>query len=113
MRLAKKRPPHCMWGVARGDREHRSSRDSEILTAIDTLPGNGDEAANAAELVREEQTAHGNQIQALSIDSVAFQGPVLEQLQAPEGLGLDLYVPPKPETPRTGFPPEAFREERS
>lgn len=85
--------------------------DSEILTAVDVLPANGHEAANAAELVRQEETAHGNDIAALSIDSVAFQGPVLEELQDPAGLDLDLYVPPKPETPTECFRPEEFRED--
>ena len=85
--------------------------DSEIITAIDVLPANGHEAAHAAALVDQEETAHGNDIAALSIDSVAFQGPVLEELQDPAGLGLDLYVPPKPETPTEYFRPEEFRED--
>jgi transposase len=85
--------------------------DSELITAIDVLPANGHEAANAARLVRQEETAHGNDIAALSIDSVAFQGPVLEELQDPAGLALDLYVPPKPEASTPYFPPEAFRED--
>lgn len=85
--------------------------DSEIITAIDLLPANGHEAANAAALVHQEEAVHGNDIAALSIDSVAFQGPVLEELQDPAGLGLDLYVPPKPETPTEYFRPEEFRED--
>jgi transposase len=85
--------------------------DSEVITALDVLPANGHEAAHAATLVHEEETAHGNKIAALSIDSVAFQGPVLEELQDPGGLALDLYVPPKPETPTAYFRPEEFRED--
>jgi transposase len=85
--------------------------DSELITAIDVLPANGNEAANAAELVRQEEAAHGNHIQALSIDGVAFQGPVLRELQAPEGLALDVYVPPKPEPPSTRFGPQDFQED--
>jgi len=85
--------------------------DSEIFTAINELPANGHEAADAAILVHEEETAHGNDIAALSIDSVAFQGPVLEELQDPAGLALDLYVPPKPETPMAYFRPEEFHED--
>jgi transposase len=85
--------------------------DSEVITAIDVLPGNGDEAVDAAELVRQEESAQGNKIEALSIDSVAFQGPVLEELQDPEGLALDLYVPPKPESPTPYFPPQEFQED--
>lgn len=85
--------------------------DSEIITAVNVLPANGHEAGDAAVLVQQEETAHGNDIAALSIDSVAFQGPVLEELQDPAGLALDLYVPPKPETPTARFPPQVFHED--
>ena len=85
--------------------------DSQIITALDLLPANGHEAADAAELVRQEETAHGNDIAALSIDGVAFQGPVLQVLQDPQGLALDLYVPPKPETPTEYFRPQEFQED--
>jgi len=85
--------------------------DSELITAVDVLPANGAEAANAAELVVQEQTAHGNEIESLSIDSIAFQGPVLRQLESPEGLGLDLHVPPIPEIPTTLFAPCDFTED--
>jgi transposase len=85
--------------------------DSELITAIDVLPANGDEAASAAELVRQEEAAHGNDIEGLSIDGVAFQGPVLRELEAPEGLALDVYVPPSPESPMTHFRPQDFRED--
>ena len=85
--------------------------DSEIITAVGILPGNGDEAADAAVLVREEEAAQGNKIEALSIDSVAFQGPVLKELQDPQGPALDLYVPPKPEASTPYFPPQDFAED--
>ena len=88
-----------------------SDPDSEIITALDVLPGNGDEAANAAVLVRQEEAAHGNHIQALSIDGVAFQGPVLRELESPEGLALDVYVPPKAEAPSEYFKPQEFVED--
>jgi hypothetical protein len=85
--------------------------DSELITAIDVLPANGDEAANAAELVRHEETAHGNDIEALSIDGVAFQGPVLRELESSEGPGLDVYVPPTTEAPSQYFTPQDFTED--
>jgi hypothetical protein len=47
--------------------------DSELITALDVLPANGDEAANAVELVRQEEAAQGNEIEALSIDKIGFQ----------------------------------------
>jgi hypothetical protein len=65
------------------------------------------------ELVRQEEAAHGNDIQALSIDSVAFVGPVLKELQDPEELALDLYVPPIQELQTTCFAPEDFKEDAS
>jgi len=61
--------------------------DSELITAIDVMPANGDEGANAAELVRQEEAAHGNDIQALSMDGAGFRGSVLRDLEDPAGLG--------------------------
>lgn len=87
--------------------------DSEIITAIDVLPANGDEAANAAKLVRQEEEAQGNDIQALSIDRIAFNGSVLRELEDPNGLALNSYVPPKTPAPGTTFRPEEFTEDRS
>ena len=68
--------------------------DSEILTALNVLPANGDEAADARTLLEVEQTAHHNQVQALSIDSIGFQGSLLRDLSQPDGLNLTIYVPP-------------------
>ena len=68
--------------------------DSEILTALNVLPANGDEAADARTLLEAEQTAHGNRVEAISIDSLGFQGAVLRDLSRPEGLNLTVYVPP-------------------
>jgi len=68
--------------------------DSELLTALNLLPANGDEAADARTLIEAEQKVHGNQVQALSIDSVGFQGKVLRDLSDPETLNLTVYVPP-------------------
>lgn len=85
--------------------------DSELITAVDVLPANGDEAANAAELIRQEEAAHGNDVEGLSIDGVAFQGPVMRELEAPEGPALDLYVPPHPESSPAHFTPQDFRED--
>jgi transposase len=85
--------------------------DSELITALDVLPANGDEAANAVELVRQEEAAQGNEIEALSIDKIGFQGPVLRELEDAEGLGLDVYVPPKTEPETASFRPEDFAED--
>ena len=68
--------------------------DSEIITAVDILPANGDEAANTRNLIEAEQKAHDNQVEALSIDGFGFQGKVLRDLSDPEDLNLTVYVPP-------------------
>ncbi len=62
--------------------------DSEIITQINVLAANGDEAADAAELIRLEEAAQGNDVQALSSDGVGFNGPVLRELEDPEGLNV-------------------------
>lgn len=84
--------------------------DSEIITSLGLLPANGDEAANAAELVRQEEAAHGNDIERLSIDGIGFQGPMLRELSDPAGLNLDVYVPPKQDKIPVSFAPEKFQE---
>jgi hypothetical protein len=82
--------------------------DSEIITQINVLPANGDEAADAVTLIRQEEQTHGNDVQALSIDGAGFNGPLLRQLQDPEDLALDTYVP-VPEEPQSGlFTPQDF-----
>jgi hypothetical protein len=68
--------------------------DSELLTALKVLPANGDEAADARFLIEAEHKAQGNQVEALSIDSVGFQGAVLRDLSDPADLNLTVYVPP-------------------
>lgn len=66
---------------------------SELITAVEILPANGDEAADAAVLLAAEETAHGNNVQALSLDGIGFRGEVLRQLGDPQGLGVTVYVP--------------------
>jgi len=82
--------------------------DSEFITAIDVLPPSGDEAANATALIQQEEQAHGNDIEALSIDGIGFRGDLIDRLTDPEGLNLEVIVPPTEQAPSGGFPPEAF-----
>jgi hypothetical protein len=83
--------------------------DSELITAVNVLPGNGNEVADAAVLSTQEEQAQGNDIAALSIDGIGFRGPALREWQDPQGLGLEVFVPPSAETPPTGyFPPPDF-----
>jgi IS5 family transposase len=83
--------------------------DSQIVTALNVLPANGDEGADAITLIRQEEQAHGNDVQALSIDGAGYRGELLRQLTDPEGPNVEVFVPP---TQRIALPvvfgPEAF-----
>jgi transposase len=82
--------------------------DSQILTAIQVLPGNGDEGADAAELIRHEEQVHGNDVQAVSIDGAGFRGAVLHELTDPNGLNLEVFTPPAEIPESKVFGPERF-----
>jgi transposase len=82
--------------------------DSSIITAINVLPANGAEAADAAELIRQEEKAQGNDVAGLSIDGAGYNGPVLRELTDPAGLNLDVTVPPPEKPQRATFGPERF-----
>lgn len=82
--------------------------DSEIITAVNVLPGNGGEAADAVALIRQEETAQGNDVEGISIDGAGYNGPVLRELTDPAGLNLEVTVPPPQPAPRATFGPERF-----
>jgi transposase len=82
--------------------------DSEIITALNVLPANGDEGADAATLIAQEQQAHGNDVEALSMDGAGFRGTVLRQLSDPQRFHLEVITPPPAEPEHTQFGPEAF-----
>jgi transposase len=83
--------------------------DSELITGVGVLPGNGDEGADCAVLVQKEEQAQGNDVQGFSVDGAGFRGDVLRELQDPEGLNLAVTVPPAAEPAPTGrFGPERF-----
>jgi transposase len=82
--------------------------DSEIVTQINVLPAGGNEAVDAVQLVRQEEEAHGNDIEALSMDGAGFHGPMLRELEDPEGLAVDTFVPPKKEVSSNVFTPNDF-----
>jgi transposase len=82
--------------------------DSEILTAVNVLPANGDEGADAATLITQEERAQGNDVDALSADGAAYRGKVLRELTDPAGLDLEVFTPPSREPPAVGFPAERF-----
>jgi hypothetical protein len=86
--------------------------DSEIITEINVLAANGDEAGDAAVLIRQEEEIHGNDVQAVSIDGAGFNGPLLRELQDAHGLNVDTYVPVR-EEPKSGlFTPQDFQEDK-
>src|SRR5207344_2547890 len=69
--------------------------DSELICAVDVLSANGDEAANAKQLIAREEHAHGNDVASLSIDRIGYRGDVLAELSdAADGPQLTVYVPP-------------------
>lgn len=85
--------------------------DSQIITAISVLPAGGDEAADAVKLISQEEATHGNDVQALSIDGVGFKGPVLRELEDPQGLCVEVYVPPPKEAESSFFRTQEFVED--
>ncbi len=84
--------------------------DSELITAVNVLAANADEAADAQHLIATEEQAQGNDVQALSMDGLGFRGDVLRDLSDASGLALDVYVPPSAPT-QTGdhFTPADFQ----
>jgi IS5 family transposase len=82
--------------------------DSELLTGINVLPANGNEGGDAAYLIEQEEAAHGNDVEAISIDGAGYRGAVLRELTAPEGLKLEVFTPPTERMPLTVFGPEEF-----
>ncbi len=82
--------------------------DSQIITALEVLDAGGDEAKDAVNLVTQEQSAHGNQIEQLSIDGAGFNGAMLRCLEDRDGLNVDVYTPPAAIPPSELFPSSAF-----
>jgi transposase len=105
--------PDARWGM-HGDYyegyllDVATDADSAIITALDVLPANGDEGADAASLIRHEEQAHGNDVAAVSIDGAGYRGDVLRELTDPAGLNLEVFTPPAEVLPPTVFGPERF-----
>jgi Transposase DDE domain len=83
--------------------------DSELITSLTVPASSGDEAADAAVLIRQEEEAHGNDVEALSADGALCNGKRLRELTDPEGLDLEVFVPVPPEPPSEHFTAEDFR----
>jgi Transposase DDE domain len=82
--------------------------DSEIITAMNVFSANRPEAEDAIKLIKQEEAAQGNDVQGMSMDGAGFNGPVLRELSDPEGLNIDVTVPPPQPAPRSTFGPERF-----
>lgn len=83
--------------------------DSELITQINVLSATGPEAMDAVTLLSGEQAAGGNQVQSLSIDGVGFHGEMLRQLESPDGMKTDVYVPVPADKADGLFTPRDFR----
>jgi len=85
--------------------------DSEFITSLNVLPASGDEAADTVQLLRQEKAAHDNEVEAVSIDGVGFNGPLLRELEDPDGLNINTYVPVPKESESELFRPQDFKED--
>ena len=82
--------------------------DSRLITELNVLSAGGDEAADAITLVRQEEETHGNDVKALSMDGAGFNGPMLRELEDPDGLAVDVIAPPQREPASEFFAPDDF-----
>ena len=82
--------------------------DSDFITAVNVLSASGNEVQDATTLIQQEEQAHGNDVQALSIDGIGFRGEQLREWTDPKGLNLEVFVPPRTETVQAGFSVEQF-----
>jgi transposase len=80
--------------------------DSELFTAVNVLPADGNESADTLTLLAQEQSAHGNEIERISIDGAGFDGPVIRQVQEQ---GTTVFVPPKEPTNQGRFTTRDFQ----
>ena len=82
--------------------------DSQLITEVEVLPANGEEALDGVHLVKMEQETHGNQIETLSIDGAGFHGPSLRILEDPEGLAVNVITPPHDFNTKDRYPSSQF-----
>lgn len=82
--------------------------ESELITSLEVMPANGDEARDAIDLIKAEEQAHGNDIQQLSVDGIGFNGEVLRRLTDGDGLDVEVFTPPRVFTTAEGFDASQF-----
>ena len=112
-RLVSLQDPDARWGEHQGlyrgyKLDVLQDADSGLITALNVLPANGDEARDATTLIEREEQVHGNDVEALSIDGIGFSGPLLRHWTDPQGLNLEVIVPPKVEPATAYFNAERF-----
>ena len=78
--------------------------DSDLLTALNLLPGHGDAARDTQTRLAAEPRAPGTTVAVGSIDGRGWNGEVLRALSAPQGVGVEVYGPP-PAPEETPFSP--------
>ena len=98
-RLVSLHDPDARWGEHHGlycgyKLDLTQDADGGLITAVNVLPANGDEARDATTLIEREERAHGNDVQGLSMDGAGFNGPLLRACADPHGLNLEVFVPP-------------------
>jgi hypothetical protein len=59
-------------------------------------------------LIQQEEAAHGNDVEGVSIDGAGYRGAVLRELTDPDGLNLEVFTPPSERIPLTVFSSEEF-----
>jgi hypothetical protein len=82
--------------------------DSHIITAMNVLPAGANEGADAETLLRQEEQAHGNDVEAISMDSAGYQGEVLHTLTDPAGMNVEVFTPPRKPVSQHKIQPEEF-----
>ena len=85
----------------------RVDAESALLTALNLLPGQGDEARDAQTRLEAEARAQGTAVAALSIDGSGGNGEGWRTLSAPAGLAVEVYGPPPAPAELPFFPPAA------
>jgi hypothetical protein len=84
--------------------------DRARLTALNGLPGNGDEARETPARWAAAARAQGQAVEAVSIDGMGWHGEVVRALRAPEGLGVEVDVPPPPGPEETSIASSALQK---
>jgi transposase len=82
--------------------------DSQLITEVEVIPANGEEAKDTVHLVEMEHKTHGNQVEQVSIDGAGFHGETLRKLEDPDGLAVDVITPPRDFHGNGGFSATAF-----